>query len=61
MRSRHSWGFTLLEVISPQAYILSSGEMTPFTLTLQSALSDARYYMTVSLLGELKWELEDAL
>ncbi|MCK5308861.1 MAG: type II secretion system minor pseudopilin GspH [Zetaproteobacteria bacterium] len=44
----------------PQAYILSSGEMTPFTVTLQSELSDARYYLTASLLGELTWELEDA-
>jgi len=43
----------------PQAYILSSGEMTPFTVTLQSELSDARYSLTTSLLGQLTWELED--
>jgi len=43
----------------PQAYILSSGEMTPFTVTLQSELSDARYSLTASLLGQMTWELEN--
>jgi hypothetical protein len=35
--------------------------MTPFTVTLRSELSEARYSLTASLLGELAWELEDAL
>jgi general secretion pathway protein H len=45
----------------PQVYILSSGEITPFTVTLQSGLSDARYYLTASLLGDLAWDMEEAL
>ena len=45
----------------PQVYILSSGEMTPFTVTLQSELTDARYFMSASLLGELSWETEERL
>ncbi|MGB5440347.1 MAG: type II secretion system minor pseudopilin GspH [Gammaproteobacteria bacterium] len=45
----------------PQVYILSSGEMTPFTLSLYAALSEARYYLTASLLGELAWDTEETL
>jgi len=45
----------------PQVYILSSGEMTPFTVTLQSESSEARYSLTASLLGELAWEMEEPL
>lgn len=45
----------------PQVYILSSGEMTPFTVNLQSELSEARYYLTASLLGDLDWEMEEPL
>ena len=40
----------------PQVYILSSGEMTPFTMTLQSAQSLMHYNLTASLLGNLTWE-----
>ncbi|MGD8313053.1 MAG: type II secretion system minor pseudopilin GspH [Gammaproteobacteria bacterium] len=45
----------------PQVYILSSGEMTPFTMTLYSGQSVMRYYLTASVLGNLTWEAEEAL
>ena len=45
----------------PQVYILSSGEMTPFTVNLRSELSEARYYLTATLLGGLTWEMEESL
>jgi general secretion pathway protein H len=48
------------ETLTPQVYILSSGEMTPFSATLQSPLSDTRYHLTASLLGEISWETEAA-
>ena len=44
----------------PQVYILSSGEMTPFTVSLRAALSDASYLLTASLLGELTWDREES-
>jgi len=46
------------ETLTPQVYILSSGEMTPFSATLQSRQSPVRYYLTASLLGEVSWEAE---
>lgn len=49
------------DALVPQVYILSSGEMTPFTVSLHSELSDARYYLTASLLGDLVWEAEESL
>jgi general secretion pathway protein H len=45
----------------PQVYILSSGEMTPFTMTLHSDQSYMRYYLTASVLGHLTWEAEETL
>jgi general secretion pathway protein H len=48
------------EVLTPQVYILSSGEMTPFSATLQSRQSETRYHLTASLLGEVTWETETA-
>ncbi|MDX1698574.1 MAG: type II secretion system minor pseudopilin GspH, partial [Thiohalobacterales bacterium] len=41
------------EALTPQVFILSSGEVTPFTLIFESRLSDAQYFLTVSLLGEI--------
>ena len=41
---------------APQVYILSSGEMTPFTLRLRSPQHDYRYELHADLLGRLKWE-----
>jgi general secretion pathway protein H len=46
------------EALTPQVYILSSGEMTPFSATLQSPQSDTRYHLSASLLGEVTWETE---
>ena len=41
---------------SPQVYILSSGEMTPFTLRLHPPARDFRYELRADLLGQLEWE-----
>jgi len=48
------------ETVTPQVYILSSGEMTPFSATLQTPRSNTRYHLTASLLGEVTWETEEA-
>ena len=40
----------------PQVYLLSSGEMTPFTLRLQTPERDYRYELRADLLGRLEWE-----
>jgi len=48
------------ETLTPQVYILSSGEMTPFSATLQSPQSNTRYHLTASLLGAVTWETETA-
>jgi general secretion pathway protein H len=45
--------------LTPQVFILSSGELTPFSATLQADQSLFRYHLTASLLGELKWEVEE--
>ena len=44
---------------SPQVFILSSGEVTPFTVTLQSDQSQYRYHLAVSQMGESEWEVEE--
>ena len=49
------------ESLTPQVFILSSGEMTPFSVTFRSFQSDYRYHLTVSLLGEVSWEVEETL
>ncbi|HAJ91960.1 MAG TPA: type II secretion system protein GspH [Gammaproteobacteria bacterium] len=49
------------EDLTPQVFILSSGEMTPFTVTFMSFQSDYRYHLTVSLLGKVSWEVEETL
>jgi general secretion pathway protein H len=46
--------------LTPQVFILSSGEMTPFTATLQSHDSTTRYRLSASVLGSLDWEVEQA-
>jgi general secretion pathway protein H len=43
---------------TPQVYILSSGEMTPFSATFESEHSRVRYHLTASMLGKLDWEAE---
>jgi general secretion pathway protein H len=40
----------------PQVYILSSGEMTPFTLRLKTPERDYRYELRADLFGRLDWE-----
>ena len=44
----------------PQVFILSSGEMTPFAVTLESDESRLRYHLSASLMGELEWEREES-
>jgi general secretion pathway protein H len=46
------------ETQTPQVYILSSGEMTPFSATFQADHSQIRYHLTASILGKLDWESE---
>jgi general secretion pathway protein H len=43
----------------PQVYILSSGEMTPFSALFEANQSRYRYHLSASLLGELDWEKEE--
>jgi general secretion pathway protein H len=45
----------------PQVYILSSGEMTPFSVTFNSRNSDRQYHLTTGVLGTVNWEFEDLL
>jgi general secretion pathway protein H len=45
--------------LSPQVFILSSGEMTPFVATLWSDQSRYRYHLAVSQLGKPEWEIEE--
>ena len=49
------------EPLEPQVFILSSGEMTPFTVILESHQSRFRYHLTASLLGAVSWEVEETL
>lgn len=46
------------DTLTPQVYLLSSGEMTPFSATLQAENSRVRYHLTASMLGKLDWEAE---
>jgi len=46
---------------TPEVFILSSGEMTPFTVTFMSLQSDYRYHLTVTLFGKVSWEVEETL
>ena len=44
--------------LTPQVYILSSGEMTPFSATFEVDQSPVRYHLTATMLGKLDWEAE---
>jgi general secretion pathway protein H len=44
----------------PQVYLLSSGEVTPFSVTFRAEQSDVRYHLKVSVMGETSWEQERA-
>jgi general secretion pathway protein H len=43
---------------TPQVYLLSSGEMTPFSATFEAAGARVRYHLKASMLGKLDWESE---
>jgi general secretion pathway protein H len=49
------------EAITPQVFILSSGEVTPFAVVLESRQSPARYHLSVSLMGQIETEHEQTL
>jgi hypothetical protein len=49
------------EVITPQVFILSSGEMTPFSAIFEADQSRYRYHLSVSLFGESELEVEETL
>jgi general secretion pathway protein H len=49
------------EILAPQVFILSSGEMTPFSATFTSLQSNYRYHLSTSLLGKVTWEVEETL
>jgi len=49
------------EQLEPQVFILSSGEMTPFTVILESRQTRFRYHLTASLLGVVSLEVEETL
>jgi general secretion pathway protein H len=49
------------EVITPQVFILSSGEMTPFSAIFEADQSRYRYHLGVSLFGESELEVEETL
>ena len=46
------------DTLTPQVYILSSGEMTPFSATFEAERTRVRYHLTASMLGKLDWEAE---
>ena len=49
------------EAITPQVFILSSGEVTPFVVVLESRQSPARYHLSVSLMGQIETQHEQTL
>jgi general secretion pathway protein H len=46
------------ETRTPQVYLLSSGEMTPFSATFEAEGARVRYHLTASMLGKLDWQSE---
>lgn len=49
-------GLTAEDDEQPQVFLLSSGEMTPFVLTLSAPETEQRYHIKASLLGRLELE-----
>lgn len=49
-------GLTAEEAESPQVFLLSSGEMTPFILTFSAPETERRFQVKASLLGRLELE-----
>jgi general secretion pathway protein H len=48
-------------IITPQVFILSSGEMTPFLAIFEADQSRYRYHLSISLFGEPELEVEETL
>ncbi|MDH3980262.1 MAG: type II secretion system minor pseudopilin GspH [Gammaproteobacteria bacterium] len=46
---------------TPQIFILSSGEMTPFSVTFNSRNSTSQFHLTTTVLGTVSWEVEEVL
>jgi general secretion pathway protein H len=46
------------ETRTPQVYLLSSGEMTPFSAIFEAEGARVRYHLTASMLGNLDWQSE---
>ncbi len=44
------------EAVTPQVFILSSGEVTPFSVVFESRQSPAQYHLTVSVMGDIVTE-----
>jgi len=47
------------DAITPHVFILSSGEVTPFTVVFESTESTAQYHMNVSIMGNViteRWQ-----
>ena len=49
------------KIITPQVFILSSGEMTPFSAIFEADQSRYRYHLIISLFGEAELEVEETL
>ncbi len=49
-------GLQAQDAEAPQVFLLSSGEMTPFTLTFSAPESEQRFVVKASLLGKLELE-----
>lgn len=49
-------GLTAEDSEQPQVFLLSSGEMTPFVLTVSAPETELRYAIKASLLGRLEVE-----
>lgn len=49
-------GLKAEEAESPQVFLLSSGEMTPFVLTMSAPETERRFQVKASLLGRLELE-----
>ena len=49
------------DAIIPQVFILSSGEMTPFSAIFEADQSRYRYHLSISLFGQPEWEVEETL
>ena len=49
-------GLTAENEDQPQVFLLSSGEMTPFILTMTADETEQRVYIKASLLGRLELE-----